>query len=50
MAAWHSILAETPEALLVPLRRGGLRGPAPAEPERSGRLLAAGDRQIGEPA
>ena len=50
MAAGPSSLVETPEALLVSLRSGGVGGPVPAEPERSRRLLAAPDRAAGEPA
>lgn len=50
MAAGPSSLAETPEALLSPVRQGGLRGAAPAEPAGGGRLPAARDRQVGEPA
>ena len=48
MAAGPSSLVETPEALLISLRSGGVGGPVPAEPERSGGLRAAGDREVGE--
>ena len=48
MAAGPSSLVETPEALLISLRSGGLRGPTPPEPQGGGRLLAAGDRAPGE--
>jgi len=50
MAAGPSSLAEIPEALFAPLRSGGLCRAAPAEPQSSGRLLAARDRAAGEPA
>jgi len=50
MAAGPWSLVETPEALLIQARSGGLCRAAPAEPQSSGRLLAAGDRAAGEPA
>jgi len=49
MAAWHSILAETPEALLIPERPSGLRATTPSGPQGGGSLFGARDRQIGEP-
>ena len=50
MAAGPSSLVETREALLSPLRQGGLCAAAPAEPQSGGRLLAARDRQARESA
>ena len=48
MAAGPSSLVETPEALLIGVRSGGLRGPASAGSESGGGLPSARDRSIGE--
>ena len=42
-------LVETPEALIIQVRSGGLCGAAPAGPQGGGRLLATRDSEVGEP-